>query len=318
MIVDAPVAILRGYRSSQTVPHDFDEFWSETIRDARSTGAAVTRHPVDTGLVGVEVFDLSFPGFGGHPVRAWLRLPRTRDRPLAAVVHFTGYGAGRGAPIDDLLFATAGYAHLVMDTRGQGDGGTEDPGFGPLAPSGFLTRGITDPHSYYYRRVFTDAVRAVDAVRGLAEVDETRVAVVGNSQGAGIAVAAGVLAGGIRAVLAQAPFLSDLPGAIVGTDRYPYREIADLLSRARDLEPVARRTLAYFDTVNLATRATAPAWFSAGLMDDITPPSTVFAVHNAWSAERHIVTWPFNGHDAGGSHDLAGALRVLSETVGAF
>jgi cephalosporin-C deacetylase len=68
--------------------------------------------------------------------------------------------------------------------------------------------------------------------------------------------------------------------------------------------------------VNLATRARVPAWFSAGLMDDITPPSTVFAVHNAWVAERHIVTWPFNGHDAGGSHDLAGALRVLAETVG--
>jgi cephalosporin-C deacetylase len=77
-----------------------------------------------------------------------------------------------------------------------------------------------------------------------------------------------------------------------------------------------QRTLSYFDVVNLATRASAPAWFSAGLMDDITPPSTVFAAHNAWAAERHIVTWPFNGHDAGGSHDLAGALRVVSATVG--
>ena len=316
MLVDAPLPVLRDYRSSQTVPDDFDEFWAQTIHDARSAPGAVTRHPVDTGLVGVDVFDLSFPGFGGHPVRAWLRLPRQRDRALPAVVHFTGYGAGRGAAIDDLLFASAGYAHLVMDTRGQGDGGTVDPGFGPVAPSGYLTRGITDHLSYYYRRVFADAVRAVDAVRALDEVDGDRVAVAGNSQGAGIAIAAGVLAGGIRAVLAQAPFLSDLPRAIGMTDRYPYREIADLLSRARELEPAVLRTLSYFDTVNLATRADAPAWFSSGLMDDITPPSTVFAVHNAWAAEHHIVTWPFNGHDAGGSHDLAGALRVLAETIG--
>jgi cephalosporin-C deacetylase len=203
-----------------------------------------------------------------------------------------------------------------MDTRGQGDGGTLDPGFGPITPSGFLTRGITDPHSYYYRRVFTDAVRAVDAVRGLAEVDPDRVAVAGNSQGGGIAIAAGVLSEDVRAVLAQAPFLADLPRAVGATDRYPYREIAELLTRARHLEAPVLQTLAYFDTVNLATRARVPAWFSAGLMDDITPPSTVFAVHNAWAVERHIVTWPFNGHDAGGSHDLAGALRVLAETVG--
>lgn len=313
---DAALSELRAYRSAQTVPDDFDEFWSQTIAAARAAGGPVTRRLVDTGLVGIDVFDLTFPGYGGHPIRAWLRLPRMRDRTLPAIVHFTGYGAGRGAPIDDLLFSAAGYAHLVMDTRGQGDGRTVDPGFEPFAPSGFLTRGITDPHAYYYRRVFTDAVRAVDALRGLDEIDDRRVAAVGNSQGAGIAIAAGVLSDGIRAVLAQAPFLSDLPGALRATDSHPYREIAELLARARDLEPAAMRTLSYFDTVNLATRARVPAWFSAGLMDDITPPSTVFAVHNAWASERRIVTWPFNGHDAGGSHDLAGALRVLAATVG--
>ena len=316
MTVDGTLELLRKYRSSQRVPDDFDEFWAHTVHEARCAPGSVSRRPVDTGLVGVDVVDLNFPGYGGHPVRAWLRLPRVRERPLPAVVHFTGYGAGRGAAIDDLLFATAGYAHLVMDTRGQGDGGTPDPGFEPIAPSGFLTRGITDPHAYYYRRVFADAVRAVDAVRSLPEVDADRVAVVGNSQGAGIAIAAGVLAGGVGAVLAQAPFLSDLPHAIRSVASYPYREFADLLTRARDLEPAVSRTLAYVDAVNFATRARVPAWFSVGLMDDITPPSTVFAVHNAWAAEHHIVTWPFNGHDAGGSNDLAGALRVLAATFG--
>lgn len=312
---DVPAA-LREYRSSQTPPGDFDEFWADTLAEARSAAGSVTRRPVETGLVGVTVSELVYPGFGGHPIRAWLRMPARHEGRLPVVVHFTGYGAGRGAAIDDLLFATAGYAHLVMDTRGQGDGGTVDPGFEPIAPSGFLTRGITDPRSYYYRRVFTDAVRAVDAVRGLDEVDPDRVVVAGNSQGGGIAVAAGVLAGGVRAVLAQAPFLADLPRATSATPTYPYREIADLLARARGLESAVRSTLAYFDVVNLATRAQAPAWFSAGLMDDITPPETVFAVHNAWAAERHIVTWPFNGHDAGGSHDLEGALGVLAATVG--
>ncbi|MCS5735277.1 acetylxylan esterase [Herbiconiux daphne] len=315
MWVDAPVEVLREVRSGSTVPDDFDAFWADTIASARDAGGEVRLSPVDCGLRSIDVFDLEYPGFAGQPVRAWLRMPRERSAALPAVVQFTGYGAGRGAAIDDLLLPSAGFAQLVMDTRGQGDGGTIDPGFG-TAPSGFLTRGITHPETYYYRRVYADAVRAVDALRGIDGVDPERVAVAGNSQGGALAIAAGVLAGGVRAVLAQAPFLSDLPRAVGITDRHPYREIADLLGRARHLEPTVQATLAYVDTVNLATRATAPAWFSAGLMDDITPPSTVFAAHNAWAGERHIVTWPFNGHDAGGSADLAGALRVLRRVLG--
>ena len=56
-----------------------------------------------------------------------------------------------------------------MDTRGQGSawskGDTPDPesdGGNPQYP-GFMTRGVLDPKTYYYRRVFTDAVRAVEA-----------------------------------------------------------------------------------------------------------------------------------------------------------
>ena len=57
-----------------------------------------------------------------QPVRAWLRLPpRSADR-LPAVVQYVGYGGGRGHAVENLLWSSAGYAHLLMDTRGQGSG----------------------------------------------------------------------------------------------------------------------------------------------------------------------------------------------------
>lgn len=74
------------------------------------------------------------------------------------------YAPSLPEPIDLARFwATAGYAHLIMDTRGQGSGWssghTADPeGSGPAQP-GFLTRGISEPATYYYRRVFVDAVQ---------------------------------------------------------------------------------------------------------------------------------------------------------------
>lgn len=44
-----------------------------------------------------------------------------------------------------------------------------------------MTRGILQPATYYYRRVFTDAVRAVEAARSHPAVDAGRVAVTGDS-----------------------------------------------------------------------------------------------------------------------------------------
>lgn len=312
-IPDPREAALRSYRSTQELPDDFAEFWRATLAEARKDETPPSAVPVETPLAAIEVFDVTFPGFGGDPVRAWLRLPRHRAGRLPAVVHFTGYGAGRGHAIDDLTWAAAGYAHLVMDTRGQGDGSTPD---GPWGDStGYVTRGLGDPAGYYYRRVLTDAARAVDAVRLLPGVDPDRVAVLGNSQGAGIALAAGYLASGVAAVLAQAPFLADLPGALTLSRNGPYRELADLLARDRARRDRALATLRYFDVVNFARLAHAPAWFSAGLDDDITPPETVFAAHNEYAAPHDIAVWPVNGHDAGGSLDRQGALDVLGRVL---
>lgn len=112
---------------------------------------------------------MTFNGFGGHPVKGRLTIPARTTTPLPVVVQFIGYGGGRGLPHMHLLWPAAGRAHFVMDTRGQGarmaGGDTPDPvGSAPSYP-GFMTRGIESPHDYYYRRVFTDAVRAVEAAR---------------------------------------------------------------------------------------------------------------------------------------------------------
>lgn len=103
----------------------------------------------DNGLAQVTTYDVTFPGFAGDPVRAWLHVPAGATGPLACVVEFLGYGRGRGLPHEQLLWASAGYAHLVMDTRGQGwstaGGDTPDPCAVAGAVPGFLTRGVESP-----------------------------------------------------------------------------------------------------------------------------------------------------------------------------
>ncbi|MFJ6677320.1 acetylxylan esterase [Actinosynnema sp. NPDC091369] len=49
-------------------------------------------------------------------------------------------------------------------------------------------------------------------------------------------------------------------------------------------------TLAYFDGVHFAQRATAPALFSVGLMDPIRPPSTVYAAFNHYAGSDRTMS----------------------------
>ncbi len=193
-------------------------------------GLRVTK--VDTGLSLVEVFDVEFAGFGGYPIKAWLTRLAGREPgagPLPAVVEYNGYGGGRGLPHERLGWAAPGYVGLFMDTRGQGSpwgsgGQTPDPvGSGPATP-GFMTRGILDPADHYYRRVFNDAVRAVDAVCAIEGVDPARVAVAGASQGGGIALAVAGLVPGLMGVLPDVPFGRVFRRAVDLSDREPYRD----------------------------------------------------------------------------------------------
>ncbi|MDV5149708.1 acetylxylan esterase [Streptomyces sp. SBC-4] len=313
---DLPIDQLRTYRSASVEPEDFDAFWAKTLDETRTHPLDARFEPVATGLATVETYDVTFAGFDGQPVKGWFVLPAGTSEPLPVVVEFLGYGGGRGLPHTHLLWASAGFAHFVMDTRGQGSGwatgDTSDPvGSAPAAP-GFMTRGIEDPATYYYRRLFTDAVRAVEAARSHPLVDAGRTAVTGGSQGGGITLAVAGLVRDLVAVAPDVPFLCDFPRATTITDRRPYREIGTYLKAHRGRVQRARDTLAYFDGVHFAARATAPALFSTALEDLTCPPSTVFAAFNAYAEEdKEIEVYDFNDHEGGGSFQQAAQLRWL-------
>ncbi|MCR2801819.1 acetylxylan esterase [Microbacterium sp. zg-Y818] len=320
---DLPPAELAVYRPEVREPRDFDDFWTRTLTASRAAGGEATRRPVDTPFTVFDVYDVTFPGYDGEPVRAWLTLPRGVTGPLPAVVEYNGYGGGRGLPGERSTWASAGYAHLFMDTRGQGSawgsgGDTPDPhGSGPAA-NGFMTRGIDSPETYYYRRVFTDAVRAVDAVRSFPEVDPARVSVTGGSQGGGITLAVAGLCDGLVAAMPDVPFLCHFERAVGLTDSDPYQEVVRYLSVHRGAEERVFETLSYFDGVSFARRATASALFSVALMDPVCPPSTVYAAFNHYSGDKRIEVYTHNQHEGGQAHQWYAQASFLADRLGAL
>jgi len=315
-LFDLPLEQLQSYQAPETEPEDFDAFWERTLQETAEAHDLEARFErIDEPIYRlVDVYDVTFHGFGGQPIKAWFIEPAGNEQPLPCLVRYIGYGGGRSFPIDHLAPAVAGIAHLVMDTRGQGS--TWSPGdTGDMAPAGshhpgFLTLGIESPETYYYRRVFTDAVRAIEAAASHPHVDARRIAVAGASQGGGITIAAAALAADrVKLAMPDVPFLCHYRRAVELTDRLPYLEITNYLKVHRDREAQVFRTLSYFDGIHFARRIRARCLFSAALMDMICPPSTVFAAYNRVPAPKQIRLYTFNEHEGGGPFQAMEQLK---------
>jgi cephalosporin-C deacetylase len=323
-LFDLPLTELRRYLPERREPADFGDFWARTLGEARRVDSAAEALPYAAHLPLVVALDVSFAGFGGQRVHGWWIRPAT-SAPAGGwpvVVEFLGYGDGRGTPLDWLTWPAAGFAVLVMDTRGQGArarraGSTGDEG-GSSSPhvEGFLTQGISRPDDYYYRRVFTDAALAVDVARSLPGADPHRIAVQGTSQGGAIALAAAALAEDVAAALVNVPFLCNVERAIEVTDTRPYAELLEFARTRKTEVEQAFETLAYFDGMQMAAHGSAPALFSVALMDDICPPSTVYAAYNHYAGPKEIEVFTYNKHEGGGEHHDLRQIRWLQEQFG--
>jgi cephalosporin-C deacetylase len=273
---DLSEAELLRYRVATSEPDGLDDWWAEHLSRARSLAKPVALEPYRSDTYGaLEVFDLEFSGAEGDRIRGWYLRPAGSGR-LPVVITYPGYDRGRGLPIEHTMFPATGFANLVMDVRG------------PADPT-VVIRGITDPDSYYYTRVFVDAARAVDIVAELPGADADRIALSGGSQGGALALASAALCADLVAVChAEVPMLCDIQRAIRISPMVPYTVIANFLATRPEHAAAARDTLRYVDCALLARRITAPCLLAVGLADQLCPPSTVYAAYHEIASAKEL------------------------------
>lgn len=317
-LFDMPLEALQKYNPEEKAPRDFDAFWKVTL--AETNQFSLDPHFVqvaDPIYKTVDVYDVTYRGYLGQPIKAWFLEPAGNEEPRPCFVQFVGYSGGRSMPLDHLTALAAGFSVLVMDTRGQGfssPGSTPDVGEMPPSAPGLMTRGIESRENYYYRRVFTDAARAVDVARQHPHVDPDRVAVVGGSQGGGIAIAAAALSGSkVKICTPDVPYLCHYRRSTTLNDSMPYNEIVQYLKIYRDKVDTVFNTLSYFDGMHFAPRIKARCLFSVGLMDTVCPPSTVYAAYNRVKAPKEIRIYKFNNHEGGGPYQMIERLRFAQK-----
>src|SRR5699024_10358259 len=93
--VGAPAGTARGSSAAPTAA-ETDAFWARTLAQ-HGAARGLERRPLSTPLCTLHVEDLTFQGFDGSPVRAWMLWP-AGTAPRATVVQFLGNNTGRGIP----------------------------------------------------------------------------------------------------------------------------------------------------------------------------------------------------------------------------
>ncbi len=275
-------------------PSDFDGFWFETLRRCEDAPLNVK------GDLTADVRDLTFEGLDGTPVHTWLILPPARKAPVPVVICCHGADRSRGKPSDFAAWTAAGYAVISPDFRLQGGTTGSNTSFDSDGKSGWWILNLYDLRKSYIFCVWTDFLRAVRLAREVPEIDSSRIAVDGHSQGGGVALGLAALDRSVVLCMADVPSSCWMERRIAGRSGGG-AGIADYLAAFPERAETVRRNLAYFDNINLAPKVQCPALVAVGMKDEICPPECTYAAYNKIAAPKEMAVYPQAGHEAGRS-----------------
>lgn len=300
--IDWSQEVMRGYKPALTRAEDFEPYWEATVKEAIEQPLNVEFTPFTLPSPGVEIFAVRFDAFGGGRLGGWFARPaRTGDKqPGLCLYH--GY-SGRGPrPMDFLHYVHAGFCVMSLDCRGQNGSSQNVAAYPEGHCLGWMTQGIRNPETYYYRYVYADALRALELLASREEVDANRLAISGISQGGGITLAVAALSDRPKLALPDIPFLCDFPRAIEVANAGPYAEIPTFIRMHGQHREAVMRTLSYCDAVNLAPWIKCRTILSNCLWDNVCPPSTIFAAYNHMSCEKQMEIYPYHAHEVPYDH----------------
>ena len=300
---DMPLQQLKQYTGSTPRPKDFWEFWEKRAGEAWAL-------PLEYELKEAEIphtpytqyYDVWLRGMAGARLHIKYVKP-VRKRRVPVVLQFHGYpGSSRGW-FEQSSFAGLGMAVLAMDCPGQG-GISEDLGGrqGTTAADHIIMGADGPPEKLYYVEVFQDTCLMVRLALALEGLDTEQIYVNGASQGAGLGLVCTALnASYIKRCAALYPFLSDYRRVWeMDRDVIVYNGLA---YHTRWFDPMGEHLdefftkLGYIDVQNFVERITCPVLCGTGLMDDVCPPSTQFAVFSKITArKKHFIFYEY-GHE---------------------
>jgi cephalosporin-C deacetylase-like acetyl esterase len=278
-------------------PDDFDNYWMRARRELDAVEPQFKLIRQDELCTETrEIYLLEMRSLGNILVRGWYSKP-VKEGMYPAVLHVQGYSTN---VLPGWMYQGDNMVALALNIRGHGN--SQDyvnPGF-----PGYLQHHVDDKELYIYRGAYMDCVRAVDFLHSRAEVDTSRVAVEGGSQGGALSFATAALDNErIDLCVPHIPFLSDFRDyfKVAG---WPADEFEQYFQEHPEIpQDEIYKNLSYIDIKNLAPWIKAPVLMSIGLKDETCPPHINFAAYNQLTVQKEYIVYPEAGHGLPGVYN---------------
>ncbi len=300
--IDMPLEQLKTYQGTNPKPADFDAFWDRSLKELNAIDPKVELTPAPFFSSIADAYHLTFTSTKGARIYAKLLKPKHINEKAPAILLFHGLSGASRDWMSMLSYVAEGFVVAALDTRGQG-GFSEDVGGvrGTSYTTPFMRGFDGKPEDLLCRDLFLDTAKLAHVVMAFDDVDETRVAAHGSSQGGGLSIACAALVPEIALCVPLLPYMSDYMrvwnmdldvGAYEGI-RYYLRAFDPLREHIDEFF----KKLGYIDIQHLASRIRAKVLMGTGLMDNTCPPSTQFAAYNKMNTEKSILIYPDFGHE---------------------
>ncbi|MGB5983049.1 MAG: acetylxylan esterase [Nonlabens sp.] len=265
-------------------PEDFDRFWDKALRDARKVELSplLTRFPELDNEKNIA-YHIRFNHVRDSYIYGILTVPKKEGR-FPAVLSVPGagvrpyYGTNTKDEVVSLQIGIHGIPVNLYDSDVY-----ENLKRGALYK--YYWSRMDDRDEYYYKRVYTACVRAIDFIHSLDKFDGENLAVTGGSQGGALTIVTAALDDRVDAIAAYYPALSDLEGFINGRAGGWPRLFEKNFDFTEQKQEVAR----YYDVVNFARRLKIPGYYAYGYNDNVCPASSIAAMLNEVESEKEVI-----------------------------
>lgn len=269
---------------------DFDNYWTKAKKELAAVAPKFKIIKQDTFKDEKrDFYVVEMQSLGNVLVRGWYIRPKKQGK-YPAILHLQGYSTFLQS---EWMYSGDDIIAFGLNIRGHGfSKDNVNPGF-----PGYILSGIEDKEKYIYRGAYMDCIRAVDFLYSRPEVDTTKIATEGGSQGGALSIATAALDNKrINICMPHVPFLSDFRDYFI-VGNWPANEFIEYVAKNPKVGwDKVYQTLSYIDIKNLAPKIKCPVYMAIGLKDVVCPPHINFAAYNNMNVHKEYVVYPEAGH----------------------
>lgn len=277
-----------------SLPEDFESFWENAKEKAAKVPMLTrVRYSQEESNDRVDVYYIRIQSYkAGNYVYGVLTVPKTEGRkpailrlPGAAVRKFNGPDP---LAYEGFVVLNIGVHGIPVDQDSEIYKQLENG-----AMSGYVLKGLENRDSYYYKRSYLGCVRAVDYLCSRDDVDPSRIACYGGSQGGMLSIVTAALDKRVSALFAYFPAFCDVTGYYYGrSGGWPHL----FLDKSDPLIEQKVAVSKYYDVVNFARFLSQPGFYAWGFNDIVCCPSSTFSAYNVIKAPKTLCLARDTGH----------------------